>query len=90
VHKPAGYDGQDHLFILTDNHTAFTCSWDPTTQSLRNETLIEGLYDSTLRPAAEGPLVRLDPGRKCIGLSLYQGFLTFILINQVPTAPSWL
>ena len=82
IHKPPHYNGQDHLFILTDTYIAFTCSWDSTTQSLRNERIIEGLYDTALRPAEAGEMVRVDPGNRCIGLSLYQGLLTFLLIHQ--------
>jgi DNA damage-binding protein 1 len=86
IHKPAHYSGQDHLFILTDNYAAFTCSWDIQTQSLRNERIIEGLYDSALRPAEGGELVRTDPGNRAIGLNLYQGLLTFLLVHhQVPS-----
>ena len=82
IHKPPHYAGQDHLFVLTDNYVAFTCSWDATTQQLRNEKIIDGLYDSSLRPAEAGELVRCDPGNRAIGLSLYQGLLTFLLIHQ--------
>jgi Mono-functional DNA-alkylating methyl methanesulfonate N-term len=82
VHKPPHYGGQDHLFILTDNKVAFTCSWDLETQSLRNERVIEGLSDSALRPSEASERVRLDPGNRVIGLNLYQGLLTFILIHQ--------
>ena len=82
VHKPPHHTGQDHLFVLTDSYVAFTCSWDNTTQQLRNEKIIDGLYDSSLRPAEQGELVRCDPGHRDIGLSLYQGLLTFLLIHQ--------
>jgi DNA damage-binding protein 1 len=82
VHKPPHYAGQDHLFILTDNYVAFTCSWDSSTQSLCNEKIVEGLFDTALRTAEAGEIVRLDPGNRAIGLSLYQGFLTFLLIHQ--------
>ena len=74
------------MFILTDNYVAFTCSWDIATQQLRNEQIIDDLYDSALRQADAGELVRVDPGNRAIGLSLYQGLLTFLLIHQnVPT-----
>ena len=82
IHKPPTYTGQDHLFILTDKYIAFTCSWDITTQSLRNEKIMDGLYDTALRPAEAGELVRTDPGNRAIVLSLYQGLLTFLLIHQ--------
>lgn len=86
VHKPPNYIGQDHLFILTDNYVAFTCSWDSSTQSLRNEKIIEGLFDTALRPAEAGEIVRLDPGNRAIGLSIYQGLLTFLLVHQHVTS----
>jgi Mono-functional DNA-alkylating methyl methanesulfonate N-term len=68
--------------VLTDSYVAFTCSWDHETQKLRNERIIDGLYDSALRQAEVGELVRSDPGNRAIGLNLYQGLLTFLLIHQ--------
>ena len=88
VHKPPHYTGQDHLLILTDNYAAFTCSWDPQTQSLRNEKCIDGLHDTSLRPAEAGELVRLDPLNRCFALNLYQGLLTFLLIQHTPPSSS--
>lgn len=86
IHKPPHCNGQDHLFILTDNYIAFTCSWDIPTQSLRNEKIIEGLYDSALRPSESGEIIRTDFKNRVIALSLYQGLLTFLLIHQqIPT-----
>jgi Mono-functional DNA-alkylating methyl methanesulfonate N-term len=82
IHRPPFYVGQDHLFILTDNHAAFTCSWDILSRSLRNEKIVEGLYDSSLRPAELGEFIRTDPGNRVIGLSLHQGLLALLLIHQ--------
>jgi hypothetical protein len=84
IHKPPHYAGQDHLFILTDNYIAFTCSWDPQTQSLRNQKIIDGLHDAALRPSDSDDLVRLDPQNRCFALNLYQGLLTFLLIHHHP------
>jgi Mono-functional DNA-alkylating methyl methanesulfonate N-term len=82
VHRPPFYDGRDHLFVLTDNYVAFTCSWDSSTSSLRNEKVVEGLLEPSLRQTDSGALVRIDPGERCVGLYLYQGLITFLLIHR--------
>ena len=43
---------------------------------------MDELFDSALRVSDIGALVRVDPGQRTIGLSLYQGLLTFLLIHQ--------
>ena len=72
----------DHLFIGTDRHQYFTCSWDTEAKQLKTEQSYVDQADRTLKDTRENDRVHIDPTRRFMTLELLDGIVTVIPLVQ--------
>ena len=72
----------DHLFVATDRHQYFTCSWDAASDSLRTEQSYVDASDKTLRDTRENDRVHVDPTQRFMTVEMHDGVITVIPITQ--------
>lgn len=74
----------DHLLIAISAHAYFTVSWDPVARKVRDEVVARDVADNFSRDAKCGPLYVADPGKRLLGLHMYQGTFLAIPLVQPP------
>lgn len=72
----------DHLFVGTDRHIYFTVSWNPVKKQLDTEKSYVDQSDKSGRDSQARDSCLIDPSRRYLTLSLFEGILTVIPIVQ--------
>ncbi|KAK5077880.1 hypothetical protein LTS08_003282 [Lithohypha guttulata] len=75
----------DHLFVGTDRHQYFTCSWDAQSNDLKTEQSYVDQADRTASDTRNNDRVHIDPTRRFMTLELLDGIITVIPLVQSTT-----
>lgn len=79
--RPASAE-TDHLFVGTDRYQYFTVSWDSSSRSVKTEQSYVDQADKVLRDSKELDKCHIDPTRRYMSLTLFDGVVTIIPLDE--------